>query len=77
MSSTGDTLTGLSYGSAWNFDSTTKLYVCSSTTGTNSASCFIKNLKLWYDYLGDVPKAAYLWGLSCMILMRKNRIIYF
>lgn len=63
-SDTGDTLTGLSYGSSWTFDSTTKIFVCSSASGTNSASCLIKNLKLWYSYLGDVPKAPYLWGLS-------------
>jgi len=64
----GDSLTGLSYGNTWNFDSTTKIYVCSSTTGTNSASCSIKNLKIWFDYLGNVPKGPYLWGLSPSLL---------
>ena len=69
-SDTGDTLTGLSYGSSWTFDSTTKFFVCSSTSGTNSASCLIKNFKLWYSYLGDVAKAPYLWGLSRKFLSK-------
>lgn len=60
----GNEKTDLSYGTDWTFDSTLKIYVCSSVTNTNSASCTLKNLNFWYTYPSNMVKTTYFWGIS-------------
>jgi len=55
---------GLTFGNTWTFDSTTRIYLCSSPTGTNAASCYLKSLDFWYTYLGSSLKSAFLWGVQ-------------
>ncbi len=63
----------LVFGNTWTFDSTTKIYICSSTTGTNAASCTVQSLDFWYDYLGTTLKTSVLWGVQRKLeVLREN-----
>jgi len=60
----GISASGLSFGSTWTFDTSTRIYICSSITGTNSASCYVKSIDFWYTYIGGLIKNAYMWGVQ-------------
>jgi len=60
----GISATGLSFGSTWTFDTSTRIYICSSITGTNAASCYVKAIDFYYTYIGGLIKNAYMWGVQ-------------
>jgi len=54
----------LSFGSNWSFDSSLKIYICSTVTNTNSGTCLVNNLDIWHTFINSGNKNQYWWGVT-------------
>jgi len=58
----------------WQFDLTTKFYICTETTGQPHMDCTVRSFSIWYSYMEGSNAQQYLWGLSSNF---KLNLLYF
>lgn len=60
-------------GPSWNFDSRTRINVCSGKDDTSPISCTVSDFQIFYeDFSGQNGFAGYLGGTTRIILANKN-----
>jgi len=58
----------LTFGSGWTFDSSLKIYICSTVTGANAGTCIVNNLDIWHTFINSGTKNLFWWGLNPILI---------